>query len=294
MRQLLFITFNLILINLSFSKIDPWRLAMDANLTANQGAYSKSWEQGTGGGFAWAFNLNSSAEKQLSGKFLTKNVLKMAFGQTQNQNPQTKNWSIPVKSTDLFDLESTLKFTLGKIIDPFAGVHLISQFMDMSEPGWDKIFNPVDLTESLGGGTVFTKKEKRELATRLGLGLRQHVFRDYLDPETSVRENYKISNDGGLELVAQFKGPVWGERLSLDSKLNIFKALLFSEADNLKGKTSENYWKSPDISLESVFTANISKYIMVNLYLQFLYDKEIELKGRLKETLALGITYKFI
>lgn len=33
---------------------------------------------------------------------------------------------------------------------------------------------------------------------------------------------------------------------------------------------------------------------MVNLYIQFLYDKEIDLGGRFKETMALGLTYKFI
>jgi hypothetical protein len=28
------------------------------------------------------------------------------------------------------------------------------------------------------------------------------------------------------------------------------------------------------------------------LYMQLLYDKEIDLKGRFKQTLALGLTYK--
>jgi hypothetical protein len=32
----------------------------------------------------------------------------------------------------------------------------------------------------------------------------------------------------------------------------------------------------------------------VNLTAQLLYDKEIDAKLRLKETLALGLTYKFI
>jgi hypothetical protein len=32
----------------------------------------------------------------------------------------------------------------------------------------------------------------------------------------------------------------------------------------------------------------------VNLYVQFLYDKEVDLAGRFKESLALGITYKLM
>jgi hypothetical protein len=31
---------------------------------------------------------------------------------------------------------------------------------------------------------------------------------------------------------------------------------------------------------------------MVSLYVQFLYDKEVDLGGRLKQTLAMGLTYK--
>jgi hypothetical protein len=33
---------------------------------------------------------------------------------------------------------------------------------------------------------------------------------------------------------------------------------------------------------------------MVNLYARFLYDKEVDLAGRLEETLSLGITYKLM
>jgi hypothetical protein len=33
---------------------------------------------------------------------------------------------------------------------------------------------------------------------------------------------------------------------------------------------------------------------MVNLYAQFLYDKEVDLAGRFKQSLSLGITYKLM
>jgi len=33
---------------------------------------------------------------------------------------------------------------------------------------------------------------------------------------------------------------------------------------------------------------------MANIYLQFLYDKEIDKKMRIKETMALSLTFKFI
>jgi len=40
--------------------------------------------------------------------------------------------------------------------------------------------------------------------------------------------------------------------------------------------------------------ASISKFVQVTFYTQLLYDKQISKKGRLKETLALGLTYKLL
>ncbi|MBT7617797.1 MAG: hypothetical protein HN590_10995, partial [Calditrichaeota bacterium] len=62
---------------------------------------------------------------------------------------------------------------------------------------------------------------------------------------------------------------------------------------DLEGLPNEEYWKAVDINWENIFTANITKYLMVNLYLQLLYDKEVDLGGRLKQTLSLGLTYNF-
>ena len=45
---------------------------------------------------------------------------------------------------------------------------------------------------------------------------------------------------------------------------------------------------------ENISSASITKVLMVNLGAQVLYDKEIDTKMRLKETLALGLTYKLI
>ena len=87
--------------------------------------------------------------------------------------------------------------------------------------------------------------------------------------------------------------PIAQGQITYTGKLTIFQAVFFSESDKLKGLPSENYWKYADVNWENIFSANITKYIAVNLYLQFLFDREVEAVGRLKETLALGVTYKF-
>jgi len=84
------------------------------------------------------------------------------------------------------------------------------------------------------------------------------------------------------------------ERITFTSKLSLFQALFYSEADKLKGQVNEDYWKSLDVNWENTFTASISKFLMVNLYVQLLYDREIARGGRFKQTLSLGLTYKLI
>jgi hypothetical protein len=74
----------------------------------------------------------------------------------------------------------------------------------------------------------------------------------------------------------------------------VFKALFYSEADALEGLPNEDDWKAPDVNWENIFTANITSLIMVNLYVQLLYDKEIDPGVRIKQTLALGFTFKLV
>jgi hypothetical protein len=64
-----------------------------------------------------------------------------------------------------------------------------------------------------------------------------------------------------------------------------------SKKDELSGLPNQDYWKAVDVSWENGLVAGISKYVMVNLYLQMLYDKEVDLRARFKQTLSLGLTY---
>ncbi len=271
----------------------PWKLSVDANLTFTQNNYSDNWTGGEAGALSWAFNSNSLAEKQLSSKLFNKNTLKLLFGQTHNQDPESNAWSRPVKSTDLVDLESVFRLTLGGWVDPFVGGRIETQFLDASDLTNKRYLNPATFTESFGVARVFIKEEKREWNARLGGGIRQHLNRDVYDPLTETKETF-TSTDGGLIFDSEFKTTLSGDKISLSSKLTVYKALAWSKKDDFAGTEREDYWKAPDVNWENIFTAGITKYLMVNLYIQLLYDKEIALGGRFKETLALGLTYKFI
>ncbi|MFB0509208.1 MAG: DUF3078 domain-containing protein [bacterium] len=295
MKKLSYIAIALIIT--STLSASPWTLSVDANLTLTQNAYSNNWAGGEAGLLAWALNSNSLAEKQLSPKLNNKNTLKLAFGQIYNQDQDTKEWLDPVKSTDLIDFESVLRFTLGGFVDPFASARLETQFLDVSDTSKNRIFNPINLTEAIGVAKVLVKAEKRELTSRLGFGLKQIINREVLVDTHYFREGRRVTqttNYGGITFVTDFNTPLAQEKITYTGKLSIFEAVFYSEADELKGLPNENYWQYPDVNWENIFTASITKYLMVNLYLQLLYDKEIDDAVRLKETMGLGLTFKLI
>ncbi len=266
----------------------PWNLAVDANLTLNQNAYSDNWGGGATGILAYALTSNLLAEKQLNEKMNSRNTAKLAFGQTSTQDT-SHTWSALVKSTDEINFESVLRFTLGWIVDPFASAQLQSQFWDKSDALLARYFNPVDLNEGLGVARQIVKREKTELVSRLGFGLKQRFDRQVLDTLTATRSD-KFSNYGGATFATDFTTPLAQEKITYTSKLTLFQAVFFSDA----AADPEGKWKALDVAWDNTIAASITEYVMVNLTAQLIYDKEIDAKLRLKETLALGLTYKFI
>jgi len=272
---------------------DPWKFSIDANITLTQNAYSDNWAGGEAGALSWTLTSNSLAESQINSWVNSKNTLRLMFGQAHNQDVDTKVWAKPVKSSDLIDFETVFRFTFGWFLDPYASGRIETQFLDTRDPEKDKYVNPVKFTESAGVSKVFIKEEKREWIARVGGGLRQYLDRDVYDIVTAGRETH-TSSDAGITFDTEFKTHLAESRMTFTTKLTVFEALYYSESDELEGLAEENYWKSPDVNWENVLTANITDYVMVNLYVQLLYDKQIDLGGRLKQTLSLGLTYKFL
>ncbi len=75
---------------------------------------------------------------------------------------------------------------------------------------------------------------------------------------------------------------------------SFFSITVYQESDivNLAGTEAEDYWRAFDVNFENTLTAAVSKVIAVSLYAQLLYDKEIDRRTRLKETLALGFVFR--
>ncbi len=274
---------------------EGWQIASDINLTLTQNAYTDNWDGDETGALSWVFNSNTLAESQLTDAVNNRNTLKLSFGQTHRQAEDSGNWDRPSKTTDLIDLESVFRLTYGWSVDPFVSGRVQSQFLDTSDAEKTRTLNPTIFTESVGVARVFIKEENREWTTRLGGAVRQHLDRDVLPEgatEDTERENLS-TNDAGLEFVSEFRTPLADGAITLTSDLTIYKALYYSESDALTGSGADD-WKSPDINWENTFSAEITRHIVVNLYIQALYDKETDADVKLKETLSLGFTLKLL
>ncbi len=267
---------------------ENWKFIGNSNVTATGNTYSDNWTGGENSFISWSAKADVTAKKQLSSIINNENVLKLEFGQTVTQTADSsgeKMWNTPEKSTDLVDFESVCRFTLEKNIDPIIGVRLTSQFLDVSDINNKLYINPMEITESFGAIADITKNEQTLWNLRFGGAVRQLYNRR--------NNNSELNNDGGLEFISSYKQTGKNGVLSISSLLKIYEALFSSVADKTKGLSNENDWKFPDINWENAVVVNVYKYLMLNLSLQLLYDKEINKNMRIKETASVGLTYSF-
>jgi len=270
-----------------------WKKKLDLSLNVTQSSYSDNWTGGEASNLTWVASANGIFEKQVSPRFNSKTTVQLAFGQTLTQDPDSKDWEKPVKSTDKIDIESVARFTLGYYVDPYGALRLETQFVDKSVDSIERYLNPAIVTASAGvAKKLWQRPEKDELISRLGIAVKNTFTQDITDYKTGDTEIYR-ETEGGLESVTDLN-ITFDKNVNLVSKLSLFKAFFNSEKDDWKGTEEEDYWKAVDINWENTVSVQVNKYIQVSFYTQLLYDKQIDLGGRFKETLALGITYKLL
>ncbi|MBD3404064.1 DUF3078 domain-containing protein [candidate division GN15 bacterium] len=278
-----------------------WKKSLVFSLLAAQTSYNDAWTGGEVGSFSWQSNLNGMAQRQFTDVFHLKSTLKLSFGQTSTQDEATGDWSEPSKSTDEIDWESVGSFTMHKFVDPYVAFRLESQFFDgryNNRVFLDSVssntklwFSPLRLTESAGATRMFYEKDDDFISSRLGFAFRQ-TFQSYIDTtDVALPQVDSTFNDGGLESVTD-AALTLSDKLQYTTKLTLYKAIFFSESDQVKGTPAEDDWKTIDVDWENMIAAQVSKVVTVSFYAQFLYDKQVEKRGRLKQTLALGITYR--
>jgi hypothetical protein len=269
-----------------------WKRTLVLEALTTQSAYSDSWVGGEAGSVNYTMNLNGKFERYLSEYFGYRMTIKLSFGQTLTQDAETKKWDKPEKSTDLIDWENVGTFSKGWGIDPFVALRLESQFLNASVPEKKRYLTPLTLTESAGGSRRFYEKDEDLVVSRLGFALKETFKNSIIDSATFATKDSTLI-DGGIESVTDVYYH-FNDKLQVTSKLTLFKALFFSEKDAVKGTEFENDWKAIDVNWENIISGSLSKIVTVQLYTQFLYDKQVSRKGRLKETLGIGLTFKML
>jgi hypothetical protein len=310
-------------------EIGKWYPTLEAGLALTQSAYSDNWAGGDKGSVVWTAILNSNLENQLNEKVNWSNTLKLAFGQTHQQRGD-REWDKPEKSTDLVQFETIFRFTVGWHLDPYASGRFDSQFHDASDPdGRTLSLNPIVLKEAAGFARQFIKEEDRSLLTRVGFALRQTNRRLFVAPAPGGSTESEFTNDGGVEWVTDYKTKVLEDRVAWTSKLTLYQPVFYSEKSTLEDLTAEqlsavgidpdvaDFTTVVDVDWENIFTTQITKIISVNLYVRWIYDKydnsvppkldengdlvnpadvgaAIRKAGQFKQTMAIGLTYRFL
>lgn len=308
----------------------PWKFGAVATLNLSQSQFSSNWSGGDKGSIVWVLSAAPTAERQFTRRFHLANSLLLAYGQTAKQvadpnDASARRWDAPDKTTDQILLESTGRFTLDSYVDPYFGLRAETQFQDESDPIGPLTLNPIRLKESAGIARVFEKSEKRELITRLGVGFRQVFGRSFVDA-VSRETNSFSSNDGGFEWQTQMTRPLMSEQVLYKGQLLVFLPVFFSKSAALEDfdaaaalalpgrEAVADFWKAPDLDFQNTFSAQITKAIGVNLFVQWRYDKfdsatpvdpllpvaaqaaiidrGIRKAGQFKEVFALSLSYR--
>lgn len=274
----------------------PWKVDVSTGIVTTQSSYSDNWTGGEAGSLNWVAFYNSMTSRQITRNWYNQYDWKLAFGQTHIQNTDSVNdkyWESPKKSEDKIRFDALLRLTKGWFADPYLAFTFESQFLDASSPYTARYINPIELTESSGlARTIVNVRDRTLLTTRLGLGLRQRLVR-FDDPADSLSvEPDEISEstlDGGVEWVTDLLLSSAGSKYSFNSKLTIFNALFNSKEDELPN----DYWKTADVNWDNILRVKVSSLINVGLNWQLLYDKEVDLGGRLKQSLSVGLVYNW-
>jgi len=269
-----------------------WKYSILTNLTLTLNHYSDNWAGDEVSAFSWGWQFDGSAQRALTPWFTSINNLKLKFGQTSMKEENSsgkKEWESMKKSSDLIDFETVARFTLNGFIDPFIGARAVTQFADMR---FEKriYLNPAAVTESFGAIKDILNNKFINWNARIGGAVRQSIERNYQLPD-SLRPSDKVTNDGGLEFVTNFKAVSKDNRLSYIAQIKVYEAVFSSIAEKMEGNSDAKDWRYPDITWENTLGVTLTKYIMLNLYAQILYDKEIDSDVRFRETVGLALTY---
>ncbi|NWF49690.1 MAG: DUF3078 domain-containing protein [Ignavibacteriaceae bacterium] len=278
--KLKYLLFFLVAVNLTLAQSETdtikkpgWYPAGVAGLNLSQVAFS-NWSQGGDNSLAWTLFSKVNYD-YFSPDWIFKNELKLAYGRTKLGSADYRT-----NDNEIY-LESVLSHFIGWAVDPYISNTVrssLSKGFDYKTTGFPQIadfFDPGYVTQSIG----FTYNKIEGFNTRIGVGFQETFtskFNNYSDDAKTKDKVEKFKFETGIESVTEGKYEI-EENLLADTKLR-----LFSRFEDL------SVW---DVRWDNTITAQVNKYVNVNLNVLIVYEVSQSLKTQLKEGLQLGLVY---
>jgi hypothetical protein len=98
---------------------------------------------------------------------------------------------------------------------------------------------------------------------------------------------YKM--DGGVEWLTESKSE-FAKGVVLTNKLKLFQAIFSSISPE---KDPKKNWRKVDLYWEQMLTAKLTQFVVFNVIVKFIYDRDTSVGGQFLENAALGLSYKF-
>ena len=270
-------------VSISFSqdteKTQPeygWKKELIGNLNFTQNNFD-NWSQGCENSWSWQLDINVKFVNDQE-KYNWSNSGKCSFGKTKIGDLEAR------KAADEIKLESVYTYKLGVYVNPYIAATGKTQFIKGYEYSGDakteisNFMDPGYFIESIGVGYAPNGKIK----SRLGVALKETITSDFPDSYTDDPNTEKIEKtkfEIGAESTTDINFKL-NEMILFTSKLELFSNL--ERVDEI------------DVEWDNLFSAKIAKYIIVSLNVCLFYDKDINKKRQLKETLAVGLSYSFL
>jgi len=255
------------------STLNKWTPSLLASLNLSQIAF-QDWTKGGESAFSFTVGADWVMDYKAS-NWSFKNQLKGEWGQSKTGYDIKK-----ITVNNVFN-ETVYYYDPGWLFIPYVSNLIrtpITDGYDYSEPEKTQIvafFDPGYITQSIG----FAYNKSEIIQTRLGLAFEESFANKFAaqytdDEETADVEKFKFETgiESMTDLILQID-----DNVVYKSKLRLFS-----------GFNRMTVW---DVAWDNTFTAEVNKWLNVNLSYILIYKASESLRTQMQEALQVGIVY---
>ena len=255
------------------STLNKWNPLLLASLNLSQIAF-QDWTKGGESAFSFTVGADWVMDYKAS-NWTFKNQLKGEWGQSKTGYDIKK-----ITVNNVFN-ETVYYYDPGWLFVPYVSNLIrtpITDGFDYSEPEKVQIvafFDPGYVTQSIG----FAYQKSEIFQTRLGLAFEESFANKFAaqytdDDETTELETFRFET--GIESMTDLNLKI-DDNVIYKSKLRLFS-----------GFNRMTVW---DVAWDNTFTAEVNKWLNVNLSFILIYKASESLRTQMQEALQVGIVY---